>query len=426
MDRGRVGIIDERWLQVASDLELAEAVDSKESELVEFCSTLVAAPSVSPPGDTRAVAEVVRAHLLDAGVACDLAIREPSKPSVLATIDGAGPGPHLVMNVHLDTMPAGDEAEWSVDPWSLTEQHGRLYGLGMGNMKGAVAAMTLAVELLNARAGSWPGRITFAAVSDEVMFGPDGAAWLLATRPDLYGDALICGEGPGWMRLAIGEKGVAWYELESDGPSGHSSRARAGESAVARLAAVVSQLDALTGRRIDPPLGLEALSGEPEDPGTLLSLNVGTFEGGTVVSQLPVRARANVDARMPPGIELDEIDALVRAACAQTDGIRWRRTKGWAPNWTDPSASIVGCLTDAATKVRGEPPRLAVRLPASDASRWRAKGTPAVCYGPQPTLSAGTDDFAERKDVVDCAKVYAMAAVQFLRSSLSEEPQPLE
>jgi succinyl-diaminopimelate desuccinylase len=41
---------------------------------------------------------------------------------------------------------------------------------------------------------------------------------------------------------------------------------------------------------------------------------------------------------------------------------------------------------------------------------------PAVCYGPQPTLSAGIDDYAEEQDVVDCAKTYASAALRYLRS----------
>jgi succinyl-diaminopimelate desuccinylase len=415
MGRGHVGITDGMWLPVVSDLELTEAVDAARSELVEYCSRLVAAPSVSPPGDTRAVAEVVRTHLLNADIPCDLVMRDPLKPSVLASIEGAAAGPHLVMNVHLDTMPAGDEAEWSVDPWNLTEREQRLYGLGMGNMKGAVAAMTLALELLNARAHDWAGRITFAAVSDEVMFGPDGAAWLLESRPDLYGDALICGEGPGWMRLAIGEKGVAWYELEAEGPSGHSSGAHAGTSAISRLATVIAELDAINGRRSDPPPGLADLPSDPEDPGTLLTFNVGTFQGGTVVSQLPVLAQANVDARIPPGIEVGQVDELVSDACAKIGGVRWHRTKGWNSNWTDPSATIVRCLVDAATHVLGESPNLAVRLPASDASRWRANGTPAVCYGPQPTYSAGVDDFANLQDVVDCAKIYALTALRYLQ-----------
>jgi succinyl-diaminopimelate desuccinylase len=382
--------------------------------LVELCARLVAAPSVSPPGDTRTVAQLVHDELARAGLGPEVVARDPLKPSVLASVGGAGPGRHLVMNVHLDTMPVGDEAAWSVDPWHLTERDGRLYGLGMGNMKGAVAAMTLAVRLLAERADRWAGRITFAAVADEVMFGPDGASWLLEARPDLFGDALICGEGPGWMRLAVAEKGVAWYELDAQGPSGHASRARAGESAIARLAAAVSTLDMVSGGAVPLPPALHPMPHDPDDPGSRLTLSIGTFEGGTVISQLPVAARAAVDARLPPGIGLDEVDDLVGAACAEHD-VGWRRTKGWEPNWTDPESPVAQALVSAATEVRGEVPSLAVRLPASDASRWRAKGVPAVCYGPQPTLSAGVDDYAERRDVVDCGKIYALAALSFLR-----------
>jgi succinyl-diaminopimelate desuccinylase len=399
---------------VASE-EVANAVHAAEPALVDLCARLVAAPSVSPPGDTRAVALVVHDELAAAGLGPEIAARDPLKPSILATVEGSGPGSHLVMNVHLDTMPAGDESAWSVDPWHLTERDGRLYGLGMGNMKGAVAAMTLAVRLLAERADRWAGRITFAAVADEVMFGPDGASWLLETRPHLFGDALICGEGPGSMRLAVAEKGVAWYELEAEGPSGHASRARAGESAIARLAAAVSALDAISGRDVSLPHELGAMPSDPDDPGSVLTLSIGTFEGGTVISQLPVAARAEVDARIPPGLGLDEVDGLVDTACAG-HAVRWQRTKGWEPNWTDPASAIARALASAATKIRGEAPPLAVRLPASDASRWRAKGVPAVCYGPQPTLSAGVDDYAERAVVADCAKIYATAALEFLGS----------
>ena len=66
--------------------------------------------------------------------------------------------------------------------------------------------------------------------------------------------------------------------------------------------------------------------------------------------------------------------------------------------------------------VRGEPPVLTVRHPASDAMRWRSLGRPAVCYGPQPTLSAGIDDYAVEQDVIDCCAVYALSALLYGRS----------
>ena len=58
-----------------------------------------------------------------------------------------------------------------------------------------------------------------------------------------------------------------------------------------------------------------------------------------------------------------------------------------------------------------------VHLPASDGSHWRQLGVSAVCYGPQPTLASGVDDYALEKDLIDCAKVYAMAALAFLNGA---------
>jgi succinyl-diaminopimelate desuccinylase len=48
------------------------------------------------------------------------------------------------------------------------------------------------------------------------------------------------------------------------------------------------------------------------------------------------------------------------------------------------------------------------------ASRWRTHGIPAVCFGPQPELASGSDDYVNEQDVVDCAKIYALAALAYL------------
>ena len=57
-----------------------------------------------------------------------------------------------------------------------------------------------------------------------------------------------------------------------------------------------------------------------------------------------------------------------------------------------------------------------MRLPASDVSRWRKLGIPGVCYGPQPLLASGVDDYVIEQDLLDCAKVYALASLNFLNT----------
>jgi len=397
---------------MAGSTGFGEAVDAREGELVALCADLVAARSVNPPGDTRAAAAVVGRFLAGNGLVSETLAARPEMPNVVASVDGAGPGPHLVLNVHLDTMEPGDEAAWTVPPWRLTERDGRLYGLGMGNMKGAVAAMAVAFTLLAARREAWPGRVTLTAVADEVVFGPHGTAHLLAVRPDLVADGLLCGEGPGGMGLALAEKGVLWLRLSARADGGHASGAERGGTAVTRLAALIGAVDALNGRLAERPGDLADVARGA--PGMALTANVGTVRGGTFVSQRAREAEAEVDLRLPPGLPADAVEAEVAALAAAVPGTAVTRLKGWDANWTGLDHPLVRAVSSAAEAVRGTAPDPVVRLPASDASRWRARGVPAVCYGPQPTLSAGVDDHADRRDVRDCAAVYAAAAVDFL------------
>lgn len=393
---------------------LDAAIENASEELVDLCAALVACPSVNPPGNTSEVASKLVEYIRAKGCSVQLYAKNPSMPNVVSTISSGKAGPHLVFNGHMDTMEPGDESSWTVPRFALTRRDGRLYGLGMGNMKGAVAAMALAFTELARYSNQWSGRITFTAVSDECVFGDNGAAFLLATRPDVVGDALICGEGPGWMRIALGEKGVAWYSMTATAGAGHASRARTGSTASVRLSRALVSIDQLNDHGVVPPPGL---TGIPSDDAEAfrLSVNAGTINGGTFISQIATSAMANVDVRLPPGLPISSFETLLAAATANQEHVSWRRLKAWDANWSPLDQPFVATFVTAARDVRGMAPSATVRLPASDASRWRALGVPAVCYGPQPTLSSGIDDYAIEKDVLDCAKIYAKTALRFVQ-----------
>ena len=389
-------------------------VERQRPALIQLCADLVAARSVNPPGQTSEAAAVVQAFLAERGVNCETLAKVEHKTNLIAQNDGAGSGRHLVFNGHLDTIPAGEESAWSVPIYELSQRDGKLYGIGMGNMKGAVAAMALAFTFLASRPELWRGRVSLTAVADETVFGPDGAQWLLEQRPELLGDALVCGEGPGSMGLAIAEKGVFWVELEARAPAGQGMLAQQGSSATTRLAAAVAELDRMNDDRATPPAEVALLAEHAGEHGLRLSVNVGTLSGGNFVSQAASRATATVDFRVPPGLTVAAIDGRLEDLCKRIPGLSYRHIKGWNPNWTAPDADIAQAIETAVTQVRGAPPKHVVRLPASDASRWRARGVPAICYGPQPLLASGVDDFAYEQDVVDCAKIYALAAIAYL------------
>ena len=389
-------------------------IDAAREQLVELCGEMVNALSVNPPGRTAGVAQIVSRHLADHGIFAEQVAADAEAPNVVATLEGQHGGRHVVFNAHMDTMEAGDEAAWTVPVDRLTRQDGRLYGLGMGNMKGALAAMCVATAALNRHRSQWAGRLSLTAVSDEVMFGERGSVFLLSKRPDLAGDFLISGEGPGFMALAPAEKGLLWLDIQARAPGGHASRALRGETAVAKLAELLVQLDAINETYVSVPEELIGVSGGEGNLGLRVSLNAGTFVAGTVRSQIAPHARAQIDIRLPPGFSARECEQLVRAKAAGEPGISIAAIQGWDANWTALGSPVVVETAAAVRSVRGEQPPFVVRLPGSDARRWRDLGVPAVCYGPQPTLSAGVDDYANEQDVVDCAKIYARAALALM------------
>ena len=394
--------------------QVSNAAESRREDVVALCARLVAARSVNPEGDTRAVADVVRQALTDLGLPSRLEQCHDLMPSVVAEVDSGRPGPHLVLNVHLDTMPPGDEAAWTVPVWQMTRRDSRLYGLGMGNMKGAVAAMVHTLDLLARSSRHWCGRVTFAAVSDEVVFGDNGAAHLLRTYPHLLGDALICGEGPGFGRLALGEKGVLWLELTAAGVAGHSSSVRKGTSAAARLATALTRIDDLNGFVGALPVELAGVMDDGVDVGLELTANIGTVSAGSFIGQVATHARAEIDLRLPPGIDVDAAQDQVHRAVLDIPTVAVRRIKGWDPNWTTPHSRLTSSWRAASQDLYGVEPVYAIRLPASDASRWRRHDVPALCYGPQPTLSAGVDDYADEDEVLRCVSLYTLCALNYL------------
>jgi succinyl-diaminopimelate desuccinylase len=139
--------------------------------------------------------------------------------------------------------------------------------------------------------------------------------------------------------------------------------------------------------------------------------------GGTLRGQIARHAKAEADVRLPPGMSIEDLLARARASVAEFQNTTIHVVKGWEANWTGLKDEVTQVVSNASRSVRGQLSANVVRLPASDAMRWRALGVPAVCYGPQPTLSAGCDDYVVEQELMNCAKVYAHSALTLFGSS---------
>jgi succinyl-diaminopimelate desuccinylase len=216
------------------------------------------------------------------------------------------------------------------------------------------------------------------------------------------------------MNLAVAEKGLMWVHLKATGRVGQGMLTIHTGSAPARLARALVALDAWNDLHVTPPL--PSLDHETNREGMRLSANIGRIKGGAGFSPAVSEATAQLDLRLPPGFTIAEMTSLLDGLCAN-GRLEWEQVKSWEANWSDPQSVPARAMRETARRVRGEAPLDVTRLPASDASRWRALGVQAVCYGPQPELASGVDDHVWRRDLLDCVAIYAGAVAHLAQTA---------
>ena len=106
------------------------------------------------------------------------------RPQLIARLRGSGGGKALVFNGHIDVVSVEPREQWTSDPFRAEVRDGKLYGRGACDMKGGIAAMVLAAEVLAALEFPLAGDLLVATNTDEESSGAGGTALVeRGTRP---------------------------------------------------------------------------------------------------------------------------------------------------------------------------------------------------------------------------------------------------
>ena len=376
-------------------------------EVVELLMQLVRTPSPNPPGDTRAVARVVREYLEDAGIPVETIGPDETRPCVIARL-GDSTGQVLGFNSHLDTVGTGSRGEWTRDPFGGELADGRVWGRGTGDAKGSVAAMCVAAKVLHQARHTWSGGVLLALVSDEET-GGNGSPFLLANGYT-DADAWVIGEMTG-NRVAIAEKGLIWLRIETLGQTAHASTPEKGVNAIDKM------LDLLQRIRTElvPPM---RAARHPLTPPP--SLNIGLIEGGIQPNVVADRCSVVLDRRLLPNERPETFEADVRQLLSELSerdsGFRARveTLLVGPPIETDPHDPLVLAVRDAsrALGVADEP----IGFDQSCDGRFYAElGIPTVILGPgDPGLAHTTREHVVTDDLVTAVNLYAGLATRYL------------
>lgn len=414
-------------------------VDDNENEIVKLCSDMVKIPSENPPGDMNGISSFIRSWLEDRGFTVELF--EPEKGRIsLVTATGDGQGPTLLLNGHMDVVPAGDPKQWEYPPFSGEVKEGKILGRGATDMKGGLSSVIAAFVAVSEVAEELSGKILLVAVPDEETGGLYGSSWLLENNK-VAGDACLIGENSGIRESWIGEKGCCWLHLETRGTPAHGSLPMLGENAIEKLTRALPLIRKVEQERIRiPDDTLESIQASKNFYTEFISsrgisdksklkkvasaldhntVNFGVIKGGTKINIVPESCSVEVDIRIPPGttpenvrnhvVKLLEGAGLVDVKC---DFIQKSNS-----NYTSSTEKIYTILKQNVKVVVGADLKPLYVTGATDGRYFRLKGIPTINYGPgELSLAHAYNEYVRVEDILKATKVIASTAVDFLQS----------
>ena len=270
---------------------------------VQLTADLIRCPSVTP--EEGGALQLLQGLLEDAGFACTRVDREGT-PNLFARWGEKAHDRTFGFNGHTDVVPVGDEAAWTVGPFSAAEKDGMLWGRGATDMKSGVAAFAAAaVDFV--RETPPDGAVVLTITGDEEGDATDGTTALLDWMED-QGEAMsaclvgepTCPSEMGEM-MKIGRRGSMTIWFTFAGVQGHAAyphRAKNPLPAMARL------MDRLASHTLDE--GTDHF-----DPSTLAVVTMDT--GNPATNVIPARSTATVNIRFNDAHSSDSLTDWLQA-----------------------------------------------------------------------------------------------------------------
>jgi acetylornithine deacetylase len=394
--------------------------------LVKTASSLVNVPSFT--GDEEAAARLMVEIYESLGLQVQWQQVEDGRANALGTWSGAGGGKSLMFNGHLDTSYSGRE------PWlrdvpgfqpQAFERDGRLYGLGISNMKGAVACYVEAVRALQEAGVRLRGDVQIAAVCGEIEKTQQGdeqgaqyRGYAAGTRYLVshggVADMCLLGE-PTEGKVVLGHFGALWLRIRVHGDFIHTafSEGRRDRNSILRAQEVLGAI-------------VEWIPSWEDDPenayrGAKAIVNVGAVEGGFGwrASRTPHHTDLFLDIRVPPtkpmAVARGQVLDMVRGFAERFPdyGIEGEVYVTAPGAEIEEGHQLVAAIDTAHAEVWGEPPARDVTRWFSDASALTRYGVPTVNYGTSTGLmDVELGENLEIDALVKTAEVYARVAVE--------------
>jgi acetylornithine deacetylase/succinyl-diaminopimelate desuccinylase-like protein len=361
--------------------------------LLQIACDLVNIPS--PTGHEQACADYIVGCYRAAGLKVLPQSLEEGRANAVGIVQGKGSGPSLMLNGHMDTSYVGDE-EYLPDapgykPKAVVDGEW-IYGLGVYNMKGSLAAFLHAAEVLQRAAVELEGEVVIACVAGEIEKAPVGrfqgplyrgggcGTWHAITHGALA-DFAVVGE-PSGLTLMRAHGGYVWTRITLVGDPMHTIYGSARNNTINNMMKLMRALQQW-GEEYEKR---RAYLGMPAH------VTLSAIDGGWPYrcSRVPIACTLYIDTRLMPGQEplevRREIEAVVSRVRASDPDLQKLHLdmnvfmNQWGSECA-PEERIYQAVAQAHVETTRKPVEVTAIPFASDAGELNAHGIPALNYG---------------------------------------------
>lgn len=341
------------------------------AELIRFPSTF---------GNEGPATEFVSARLAELGLRPHLVALDTSRSNVVCKIAGNGAGRSLVLNAHLDVVPAGDERGWNEAPYSghIDRARGLIFGRGALDDKAGITILLALVDVL--RTKRLAGDLVFQFVLDDET---TGNGTLKCLESGWLGDAALIVDGTRMDRAVSQHAGQLQFGIELEGRPVSVSVSHLGVNAAELLARLVIELRE----------AVFELNGSTEPPWSRFpspfQFVVQRLESKGLTATVPDYAEAGAYVTFPPPFSLRDVRTLLENATqrfAQRLGVAGSIRLVWNGRASEPVSSespeLIAALADTASSLGMPQIDIAPSTGYSDMQHFVERGIPCLLYGP--------------------------------------------
>ena len=343
------------------------------------------------------------------------------RKNLVVRLTGSGRGKSLLLNGHMDTVPAG-RGLWEASPWSGKLRKGRIFGLGSFDMKGGIVAQAGVICALKTAGIRLGGDIIFESVIDEEWGG--GGGTLAARLRGDTADACVISEGTqlGIFRATRGGL-VVDLVVDAGDPSAYFSQKEVVSPAIP-IGRLLAWTDSWSNRRKSVnKVGPYSKFSDPA-PVQVLVVKSGGLDADVPLST-PSSATIRIYFQFLPHENVPDIIQQIRYSLKKfelADPFFRVHPIHWKPVVDPPllghqlpiNHPWTRCMIDGATQALGKRPTVtAAPYPCDAFLIQREFKIPTLLFGPKGAGAHNPNEYVEARSVLQTAKALLATALQW-------------